>query len=355
MIITDCSFWQYGWEDQTYTKITRPIDFVKMREKAHGVIIRAGQNLWKDPAFSRAWTDAKAAGIPRGSYWFYDSRADPKKQAALWLAQLGVDRGEMMHFADFEDNYGGVYRYWQNYKDFLDEVKRLAPDLRLGIYTAFYFWRERLNGAPPSAFEYFKQYPLWIANYDVIAPLVPQPWKEWKFWQYTEKGDGKLYGVASASIDLNRYNGTIEQFTAEFGGVTPPEESNHMYEVTPIFTDGMNIRPQSNVNNSPIGKLAYDKTGKGDELWTAPADGTNVKKGDQWLKITEGGSAQGWVAITHMGKQYCTLKEVAPSPDPDPEPQPVPEVAVTVDTKLLTVTIHSDADMAVYFNGQKLK
>ena len=51
------------------------IDFVKMQKTANFVIIRAGQNLWPDPDFEYNWTEAKKAGLPRGSYWFYDSRA----------------------------------------------------------------------------------------------------------------------------------------------------------------------------------------------------------------------------------------------------------------------------------------
>ena len=43
-----------------------------------------------------------------------------------------------------------------------------------------------------------------------------------KLWQYTDKGDGIKYGVESLNIDLNYYNGTLEQFNLEFGVVVPP-------------------------------------------------------------------------------------------------------------------------------------
>jgi GH25 family lysozyme M1 (1,4-beta-N-acetylmuramidase) len=64
------------------------IDFAKMRTASEYVIIRAGQNLWVDRDFKANWRESKAAGFPRGSYWFYDSRADPKKQAELWRTAL---------------------------------------------------------------------------------------------------------------------------------------------------------------------------------------------------------------------------------------------------------------------------
>ena len=72
---SDVSFYQ----DQPETP--EHIDFVKMGKSADFVIIRAGQNLWVDRDFKLNWVAAKAAELPRGTYWFYDSRADLKRQA----------------------------------------------------------------------------------------------------------------------------------------------------------------------------------------------------------------------------------------------------------------------------------
>ena len=70
----DVSYYQYAFEDATLKKITGWIDFEKMKIFSPFVTIRAGQNNWKDICFNVSWKNAKAAGIPRGSYWFYDSR-----------------------------------------------------------------------------------------------------------------------------------------------------------------------------------------------------------------------------------------------------------------------------------------
>ena len=57
------------------------IDFAMMKAAgARFAIIRAGQNLWEDRAFDESWRNSKGV-LPRGSYWFYDSRVDPKFQA----------------------------------------------------------------------------------------------------------------------------------------------------------------------------------------------------------------------------------------------------------------------------------
>ena len=79
------------------------INFERMNQAADYVIIRAGQNLWIDSDFRNNWRRAKEAGLPRGSYWFYDSRADPKQQAELWVNAMGGDFGELPLFLDLEE------------------------------------------------------------------------------------------------------------------------------------------------------------------------------------------------------------------------------------------------------------
>lgn len=65
----DVSFYQ---DDKDTPK---PINFQEMVEGgARFVIIRAGQNLWEDRVFDVSWRNSKGK-LPRGSYWFYDSRS----------------------------------------------------------------------------------------------------------------------------------------------------------------------------------------------------------------------------------------------------------------------------------------
>lgn len=220
LIGPDVSFYQ----DDNATE--RMIDFAKMESNAGYIIIRSGQNLWADPDFKLNWQTAKGV-LPRGSYWFYDSRVEPKRQADLWVSLFpstgsghrADDFGELPLFCDFEDNYDGQYGRWQDWYDFIEGLKSLLPaGKEIGIYTAYYYWLERtvVKGIPAASLEYFKQYPLWVANYKVEKPLVPKPWTEWTFWQYTDKGDGSLYGVESKNIDLNYFNGDMDAFRTRF-------------------------------------------------------------------------------------------------------------------------------------------
>lgn len=200
--IPDVSFWQ----DDPTTPLG--IDFAKMKTQTPAVIIRAGQNLWEDNEFKISWANAKEVGLLRGSYWFYDSRVNPKRQAELWVDILGYDTGEMEMWCDFEDRYGGKFGGQKNWYDFMERIKAFLPHKQLGVYTGYYYWLEHVT----SINKYFAQYPLWIAWYNPETPKIPNIWEDWLYWQYTDNGDGYKYGVESKNIDLNRFNGTEADF-----------------------------------------------------------------------------------------------------------------------------------------------
>jgi GH25 family lysozyme M1 (1,4-beta-N-acetylmuramidase)/uncharacterized protein YgiM (DUF1202 family) len=278
------------------------IDFVKMQKSADFVIIRAGQNLWPDRDFKRNWPAAKAAGLPRGSYWFYDSRIDPKRQAELWIETMGGDLGELPLFADFEDAYGGPYKGWRRWYDFLERLKQLVGQKEIAIYTAFYYWRDNAPSATtdPQNLEYFHQYPLWIANYGVTTPSVPKPWgaNEWLFWQFTEVGDGELYGVESKGIDLNYFNGDVEAFRERFKLSEPPPTGGDKYRVE------LSIREGPGEDEDVIGSLEQDEVL---EVLDTTAD-------KSWMQVEREDGTTGWIFNTHL------IKIEAPPPPPPPPP-----------------------------------
>jgi GH25 family lysozyme M1 (1,4-beta-N-acetylmuramidase) len=214
--LPDFSFYQYGW-NESITVIERYINFNETAQKTKGVIIRAGQNLWKDKAFDVSWRNSKAAGLLRGSYWFYDSRAHPKRQAEKWVETLGDDPGEMELWADFEERYGGDYRGWQKWYDFMERVKELLPHKQLGVYTGYYYFQEFASGV-----SYFSQYPLWIAAYGTTTPRIPPIWKTWLLHQFTDDYPSEGWGAESHEIDMNYFNGSEAEFLARYGvGETP--------------------------------------------------------------------------------------------------------------------------------------
>ena len=196
--IADISFYQ--------DKPTTPqgVDFHVMRQKSPAVIIRAGQNTWTDKCFADHWKRAKEAGLKRGAYWFYDERTAPKRQAEIFAGLLRDDPPEFYAWLDAENYLSGLYKGPAGWYDFMEYFKQILPDVKQGVYTGYYYWRERVYR--PSWMAYFMQYPLWIALYG-DAPKIPPPWKDCLLWQYTSNGPGAEWGVESRDIDLNYYYG----------------------------------------------------------------------------------------------------------------------------------------------------
>ena len=277
--IADVSFWQ-GW-----------INFIKMALAGiRGVIIRAGQRNWVDTRFLENWAGAKAAGLPRGSYWFYDSREDPKRQAALWWSLIQGDTGELVHVADFEESYGGPYGSPVHFRLFLQEFQRLSglPNARIAVYSAFYWWGDRVGNDP-----FFALFALYLAWYNEMSVVrVPLPWTEDSllFWQYTYQGDGTLYGVSSSRIDLNWYccdlASYLKRFNLDGGAPPPPPNGGTMsFEITPDYDIGSKIRRDHTRTSTQIGSLAFGiagrsggaKVGTITEIFEPPPPGPAVK------------------------------------------------------------------------------
>ncbi len=199
-------------------------DFNVMRANGvKGVIIRAGQNKWIDGQAEKFMTDAEAAGMPIGSYWFYDSRMNPKTQAETWAAALGNHKTPLYCWADYEESYGGAYGGWKYFYDFLEECQAKMRGRKLGIYTGYYYWLEH-SPLTTGSLHYFEQYPLWLAWYnpDISCVKIPKPWTKMTVWQKTASGDGVKYGVGSKEVDMDSFIGTQAEFDTMFGTASEP-------------------------------------------------------------------------------------------------------------------------------------
>ena len=306
--ILDISFWQD--DDTTHQKV----DFVKMKAAgADGVILRAGQNTWKDEDFLDYVSGAMSAGLPIGYYWFWDSRSPSgmNGQAGLFSSIIDtVGFPELGIWPDYEELYGGSYGGAQNFRIFVDSLVAKYPNKLVGIYTAPYYWKTKTNTSDK---EWGKKFPLWIAHYEVPTPDVPPNWTSWLIHQYTSKGDGKLFGVESGNVDMNVFNGTIEQFNSYFGlegSANPPTGGTTMKEGSLVAgITSLRIRTGPGTTYAQIdGLYAGDKAyGEIDAVsgwfhisWIIRSNGTRV-------------DIDGWCSASSA---YMTFKDyVAPEPE----------------------------------------
>lgn len=93
-----------------------------------------------------------------------------------------------------------------------------------------------------------------------------------------------------------------------------------IYTMTPI-NSGTRLRPDHNVFGVAITSYNPPALIGGNELWEAQLDGSEVKKGDKWLKVTHVNglpvAKSGWMALVHKGVAICKdFKEVVDAPPP---------------------------------------
>lgn len=303
VIFVDVSFYQ------------KIIDFEKMKTAgALGVIIRAGQNNWIDPFWGDNWRKAKAAGLPRGSYWFYDSRRDPKEQARLWASLIAGDAGEMEHAADFEERYGGQFAGWRHWYNFLVEFQRLTglPDDRIAIYTGYYYWLE--YGPSPiteaASLAWFGRFPLWLAWYtdDPNAVRVPKPWINLRHWQKGTPTVGEQFGVQTAEIDMNYANMRRDEFLSKYAGevIEPPPGGGDMEQWEIIWQDGARLRtgPAITYAAAPLSDNILDFK----QVVNVKSYRVNTPNVDEWAQHENGY----WFATIYNGVPRA--KNVTPNP-----------------------------------------
>ena len=314
------------------------INFVQMFiAGGKGVFIKCAQGSTPDPKFVENWAKARQAKIPRGTYFFYDSRVDPKSQAAKWWDLIKGDKGELMHFLDLEENYGGNWKGWRNWKICLQEFMRLSalPASKIGIYTGYYYW---IANSPTSLADlnWFAQFALWLAWYTLVAENVkiPKPWTTLLFWQFGTPVEGEKFGVESLEIDESYFNGDEQTYKRRFGLIElsePPDEEPPVVVEPPVRPE---IMPESKIWNAEIlpirtmtvrtYPIVADDTRTEDYLYSGEKFTGRLWSGNDyvWIRIATSARPQllgRWVAVRSTDGLERFIKLTDPNPPPGTE------------------------------------
>ena len=195
---------------------------------ALGIIIRAGSQDDSGPYMDYQFENnaQKFNGeIPCGYYWYFRPEYSASTQATYFANLMRSVRTDIFPMIDVESNFKKVSMgvYQNRLYEFMSIVEDLMG-MESMIYTRATFWNPNV-GDPPWAgsrrlviARYTSQSKPWGNIYDQ-SWLKPLPWDDWWMWQYSADGNGRgaEFGVKSADIDINRYNGTLEQFHKEIG------------------------------------------------------------------------------------------------------------------------------------------
>lgn len=157
---------------------------------------------WTDPEFATNWSGAKAAGLLRGAYHFYETNDDPADQANNFLSAVQLEPGDLPPVVDIETTKSGqsaaqIVKDLQTWLDLVEQATGRVPI----IYTNPSYWDSLGTSA-------FGRYPLWVAEYGVSSPKLPSGWTSWTFWQFSESGT--VAGI-SGSVDLDVFSGSLAE------------------------------------------------------------------------------------------------------------------------------------------------
>jgi lysozyme len=162
-----------------------------------------------DSGFNANWAGAKAAGLLRGAYHYYQPAQDPLAQAENLARAIGADLGELPPVLDLEEDAGATSGLSVQVEAWLQEVERRLRRRPL-IYTSQSKWLTLMRDASGQFPAWAANYQLWVADYPFqktpqSQPLLPDGWSAWTFWQYS--GSGSVIGIP-VPVDLDEFNGS---------------------------------------------------------------------------------------------------------------------------------------------------
>ena len=176
---------------------------VKSSGKAFAFIRVSDGTNYPDATFTTNWKNAKAAGVYRGVYQYFEANQDPTAQAQLLLNALGSDLGELPAVVDVEVTDGESASTIRSRLDTWSSVVSQGTGRTPIVYVSPGFWPSVGGGKESDD--------LWVANWGVSCPSLPSAWSSWVFWQYSSTGS--VPGIGSA-VDLSYWNGSLADLKA---------------------------------------------------------------------------------------------------------------------------------------------
>ncbi len=179
------------------------IDFGKVYRGGIGyVFIRATDGVtYQDPQFRTNYQNAKAAGLIVGAYHFYRNEDDPLEQLNNFTRNTDLTKGDLAPVVDIEKlSKSGDGNFVKDLTVFLDGLEK-HYHVKPIIYSGKNFTNAHLA--------HFSDHVLWLAEYGVEQPEIPEWWDNWAFWQWSQSG--RVDGITQV-VDMSRFNKKVYDF-----------------------------------------------------------------------------------------------------------------------------------------------
>ncbi|MCB2406368.1 glycoside hydrolase family 25 protein [Hymenobacter lucidus] len=156
----------------------------------------------RDARFRRNWREARAAGVYRGAYHYFQPNYDGAKQANLFTRTVPLSPGDLPPVLDVEaPEFHDVAVMRRGVGTWLRLVER-HYGVRPILYSNYSFYKRHLAG-------HFDDYPLWLAHYEVETPVLPR--EKWIIWQHSD--EAYVPGIRG-TVDFNVFQGNFQSLLA---------------------------------------------------------------------------------------------------------------------------------------------
>jgi len=213
----DCSVWQGNHDWEKCEAAGARFAFIRA-----GSINKDTGVMYSDYKFLR---NGELCNIPHSFYWFMRPKFSGREQAKYFLDLIAHTDRTMPPVLDLEVSGAGYDTIKRNALDFCLEVHDQLNIWPI-IYTRATWWNYIIGSNT-----WADDCDLWVARYHsgIEGPWSdndyyrPCCWQDWKFWQWSADGNnrGAEFGAESDDIDLNRFNGTEQDFAHYIGAEYP--------------------------------------------------------------------------------------------------------------------------------------
>lgn len=146
-----------------------------------------------DATFQGRWRLLKSLGVARGAYHFFHPGQNPVLQAQHFAGTVGeLEPNDLPPALDVEVLDGqSAEEAGKAVVQCLGAIKGLTGRHAVVYGSPYFLEALKLPKGMPNA--------LWVAHYTEPAPMVPAPWSDWSFWQFSD----------SSGVDRDRFNGDL--------------------------------------------------------------------------------------------------------------------------------------------------
>ncbi len=208
----------YALEGIDVSEFQGNIDFKQVKNYGIEVVyIRSSaSHSYIDAKFERNYREAKANNLKIGFYHYVTARTveEAKEQARFFASVIAGKEADCLLAMDFEVftglNKEEVNIISEAFLKTLEELTAKKAVVYSDAYNAYRIFDERI----------YRNYPLWLAEYDVKEPEV-RNWDTWIGWQYTDRG--RIPGIRD-NVDRDIYKEEI--FLDDNSAIKNPDVEN---------------------------------------------------------------------------------------------------------------------------------